>query len=316
MKGIVIHQFGKPEVLVYQEINKPSISSHEVLVKVQAAAINPKDCLVRKGKYKLLSGSRFPMALGEDLAGFIIEVGSAVKGFKIGDEVYGMINGWKVGSYAELAKIKASEIALKPKNINFIEAAAVPLAAMTALQAIRDLGKLQDKQKIFINGCSGGVGVFAIQIAKALGATVHGACSEANFELCRELGADKLVDYKTQNILETEERYDVFFDSFGNQNFEKVKTILSAKGIYVTTIPTAQIIKQTFSTYFSAQKAKLVVVKSNTKDLNYLKDLIEQGKIKSVVDKVYPLTEVQEAHAYVETKRAKGKVVLEIEKRG
>jgi NADPH:quinone reductase-like Zn-dependent oxidoreductase len=312
MKGIVIHQFGKPEVLTLQELPKPSPRANEVLVKILAAGINPKDCLVRKGKYKIFSGSKFPMQLGEDIAGIVEAVGSQVKGFKVGDEVFGMINGWKVGAYAEYFSIKAQELALKPTNINFIEASGIPLAAQTALQAIRDLGKLQAGQKIFIHGASGGVGVFAVQIAKALGAEVTASCSSRNFELVKSLGADVVVDYTQGNILTTNERYAVFFDSFGNQKFKEVRKILQPKAVYVTTIPTQAIIFQTFSTWLSGQKARLVVVHSKTEDLDFLAQLINEGKLKPVVDKVFPLANVQEAHAYVETKRARGKVILEV----
>ncbi|MCU0445582.1 MAG: NADP-dependent oxidoreductase [Microscillaceae bacterium] len=314
MKGIVIHQFGKPEVLTYQELPQPIPQAQEVLVKIYAAGVNPKDCMVRKGKYKIFSGSKFPMQLGEDIAGVVAAVGSKVKDFKVGDQVYGMINGWKVGAYAEFFSIKANELALKPKNLSFVEAAGVPLAAQTAWQALRDLGKLQAGQKILIHGASGGVGVFAVQIAKALGAEVTATCSARNMDFLKSLGADEVIDYTKPDFLATDKRFEVFFDSFGNQKFKTVREILAPKATYVTTIPSQAIIVQTFTTYWASQKARLVVVHSKTKDLDYLRELIEQGKVKSVVDKVFPLPAVQEAHAYIETKRARGKVVLEVVK--
>ncbi len=313
MKATVIHRYGAPQVLVNQEIERPQIKADEVLVRVKAAAINPKDCLVRKGNFKIFTGNRFPMPLGEDIAGEVAEVGKNVKNFVVGQPVYGMINGWRTGAYAEFAKIKANELAPKPAKLSYQEAAAIPLAALTALQAIRDLGELQAGQKILINGCSGGVGVFALQIAKALEAEVTGVCSHRNVALSQSLGADRVIDYTQTDLLETEEKYDVFFDSFGNYHFSKVQKLLTPRGIYVTTLPKPRNIQQVFLNPFRSQKNKLVVVKSKSQDLNYLNQLIEQGKLRSVVDRTYPLSQVQEAHTYVETKRAQGKVVLEID---
>lgn len=312
MKAVRIHRFGKPEVLQLDEIDLPKIGAKDLLVRVKAAGINPKDCLVRKGKYKFFSGSKFPMQLGEDLAGIVEAVGSAVTDLKKGEEVYGMINGWKVGAYAEYARIPAKEACLKPTGLSFAEAAGVPLAAQTALQALRDKGKIASGQKVFIHGASGGVGVFAVQIAKIWGAKVWASCSERNLDLVKSLGADVVLDYSKGNLLQQEEKFDLFFDSFGNQKFNEVKKILTAKGRYVTTIPTRDIILKYFLSFFTSQKASLVVVKSRRKDLELLKNWLENGKMRAVIDKIYPLDDVAEAHSYIETKRARGKVALEV----
>jgi 2-desacetyl-2-hydroxyethyl bacteriochlorophyllide A dehydrogenase len=312
MKAIQFYKFGKPDVLLYEECEKPKITSKQVLVKVHAAGINPRECMVRKGKQTWISGSKFPQKLGHDLAGEIIEIGQNVKDLKVGDSVFGMLNVWKSGTYAEFVAAKSSEVVPIPENISFEAAAAVPLAALTALQALRNCGKIKQGDVVCINGASGGVGVFAIQLAKIFGAKVIAVTSYRNIALCQELGADEVLDYTKQNILDTSHRFDVFFDAFGNQNFIEIKQILSKNGVYVNTLPRKKIILQQLSTLFSNQKCKMVVVLSKNKDLYFLKKQLETGKLKSVIDKVFLIENAAEAHEYLETKRASGKVVLKV----
>ncbi len=311
MKIVQIYRYGKPDVLKVEETAKPTIKSNEVLVKVYCAAVNPKDIITRKGKFKQFTGNKFPIQLGFDISGEIVEAGAKAP-FKVGDKIMGMLNGFKGGGYAEYVAIKHTEIALKPKQLNYEEAAALPLVSQTSLQALRDLGKVKAGYKVCINGASGGVGTVGIQLAKVLGGHVTATCSYRNVERCKALGADEVIDYTKENILDSNEQFDVFYDVFGNLDFKKVKPLLKSKGVYINTVPSPKIIKDQIFTYFSGKKAKLVVVKSNSKDLQYLAKLVEEGHFKPIVDKIYPLEEVRAAHEYIETKRAKGKVILKI----
>lgn len=312
MKSVYFEQYGKPEVLKIGDLPEPKPKANEVLIQVKAAAINPKDCLVRKGKFKIATGNRFPQQLGHDLAGVIVAKGKSVNQYEIGQQIFGMCNGWKARCYAELAAIDAQEIFLMPPQLSYEEAASIPLAALTALQAMRDLGKLQSGQSILINGASGGVGVYALQIAKILGANITAVSSAKNHELCYSLGAHKMIDYHQEDLLKIGQKFDLFFDVFGNYHFQKVRHLLKPKGRYVSTVPNTKNVLNVFKTLPFAQKSKLVVVKSKAKDLIHLHKYVEEGKLKPVIDACYPLEEVQAAHTYVETRRARGKVILQV----
>jgi NADPH:quinone reductase-like Zn-dependent oxidoreductase len=311
MKAIRYHEFGPPEVLKLEEIEAPVPKSNEILVQIHAAAINPKDILMRKGKFQKMDRLKFPRQAGFDLAGTVLESGNSTQ-FKKGDRIFGMINGWKGTAYAEISAVKEEECFKIPENLSFEEAAAIPLVGQTSLQALRNLGKAGPGKTICINGASGGVGSIGIQIAKTLGAEVISISSERNLELCSSLGADHTWDYKTKNVLEERNAFDIFYDVFGNYNFRKAKPTLKKGGLYITTVPSLTIVLDQLKTSFSNRKAKLVVVKSTQKDLKWLVQHIESGEIKPVVDQVLPLAEAAQGHAYIETKRAKGKVILKI----
>ena len=314
MKAIVYNQYGTPGVLEEQELEIPALPPDRVLVQVHAAGVNPKDCLVRKGKFRLFTKKDFPKQAGYDFSGRVVEAGLRVDSVKPGDIVYGMLNGWKGASYAEYLVARPGELSPMPDNLTFSQAAAVPLAAQTALQALRDIGKIQGSHHVCINGASGGVGTCAVQVAKAFGARVTGICSSANTELVTRLGADHTLDYHSRNILEQDRKFDIFFDVFGNFTFKAVKQVLKPKGIYISTIPSpARFLKNLWHRiYPSGKKERLVVVKSKKQDLLFLKDLIEKEKLTPVVDKTFPIARALEAHTYVETKKARGKIVLSI----
>jgi 2-desacetyl-2-hydroxyethyl bacteriochlorophyllide A dehydrogenase len=312
MKAVVIHKYGSADVLRYEEVEAPTIKPDELLVKVHAAAVNPVDWKIRKGMLKIISGNKFPMILGFDLAGKVLEVGSQVTGFQVGDEIYGSL-GVPGGAYAEIAAVPQKVAAVKSTFISFEEAAALPVAALTALQSLRDKANIQRSQSVLINGASGGVGIFAVQIAKALGAEVTGVCSSKNLDFVKSLGADSLIDYTQQDFTKISEQYDIVFDAVGKQTFDNCKKVLKSNGIYVTTLPNLQnMISIGLTSLFGSQKAKFILAQPNTADLLYLNELIESGKLRVVIDCTYPLQELAAAHIYSESERAKGKIVIRV----
>ena len=250
------------------------------------------------------------MILGFDLAGVVLEVGSQVSDFQVGDEIYGSL-GVPGGAYGELAVIPQTVAALKPTNISFESAAALPVAALTALQSLREKANIQPSQSVLINGASGGVGIFAVQIAKALGAEVTGVCSSKNLDFVKSLGADSLIDYTQQDFTQIRAQYDIILDAVGKQTFDNCKKILKPKGVYVTTLPTlSNIVPIELTNLFGTKRAKFILAQPNTADLLYLNELIETGKLRVVIDCIYPLQELATAHTYSETERAKGKIVI------
>lgn len=312
MKAVVYRKYGNPDVLELADIPQPKIKADEVLVEVHAAALNPIDCEIRKGRARIATGNKFPRIPGSDFSGKIVEKGASVQAFEIGQEVYGMSKTLKGGAYAEFIAIKATEIGLKPVGLNFKEAASLPLAALTALQGMRDLASLKAGQKVFLHGASGGVGVYAIQIAKALGARITATCSYRNLDRLKALGADEVIDYTKGNILHNEARFHLFYDIYGNQSFLKTKHLLTSAGSYVSTIPSPQNFFLEFLSFLSRKKAKVVIVKSLTKDLDVLGEMVERGQLKSIIDKEYSMEEAGKAQEYQESRRAKGKILLEI----
>ena len=312
MKQVQVHQYGSPEVLKIVETEKPQIDQWEVMVKVKYASANPKDVLLRKGKLKAYLSISFPLTLGQDCSGIVVEVGKKVTEFKKGDHVFGMTNRHNNGTLAELVKFMPNEICRMPENLSFAEAAAVPLTAQTALQALKDIAKIQPGQHVCINGASGGVGVFAIQIAKAMGARVTAITSKKNEGLCQYLLADHHIDYHNLSFEEWKAEFDVFFDVFGNQSWRKVKHLLPNNGWYITTVPNAKYIGDTILSYLKIRKSRLVVVESHTKDLEIIKRYLENGKIKPIVEAEFPLHQIAEVHRRLETKRTVGKMVVKI----
>ena len=310
MKIAINEQFGEVDKIKIIETDLPKLLADEVLVKVQSAGLNPKDILIRKGKFKRLTGNKFPQAIGFDFAGTIENANSSK--YSKGDKVFGMLNGWKGRSCAEYVNIKEHELYKMPENVSFEEASGIPLVSQTALQAIRGLGKLSRGKKILINGASGGVGTLAIQIAKELEGKVTTITSSKNLELCKSLGADHTISYEEEDVLKATNKFDVFFDVFGNYSFSKVAPILTNDGRYITTVPKVAIFREQFFNLFRTKKAKMVYVKSNKEDLKWISEKVSEGKIKPVLDKVFPFEDIKMAQKYIESKRAKGKVVLKI----
>ncbi len=307
MKKAIIKGFGKSDQLDFIDVSIPSINEQEVLVKVKAASVNPKDTFIRKGRYKALTGSRFPMGVGFDYAGVVEQ--SNIAAFQKGDAVFGMVNGWAGKTFAEYVAVGKNEICHVPKNIELTEAASIPLVAQTALQALADIGKIKEGYHICINGASGGVGTMAIQIAKSFGAIVTTLTSPANFELCKSLGADSTLDYA--NMPNLDSSFDIYFDVFGNQSFSSVKNLLSQRGVYISTVPSKQLLlRQYFINPFSSKKAALVIVQSTIKKLQWIKTNIELGILIPIIDSIFPFSDLAKAQSKVETKRTKGKVVV------
>ncbi|MBV9387711.1 MAG: NAD(P)-dependent alcohol dehydrogenase [Chroococcidiopsidaceae cyanobacterium CP_BM_ER_R8_30] len=313
MKAVIINRYGSTDVLQYADVDLPQFKPEQMLVRVYASSVNPIDWKIRKGMLKLLTGNRFPIILGFDVSGEVVEVGDRVSRFKPGDLIYARLSQIAGGAYAEYAAVAEQVAAHKPTNMTHEQAAAVPLAAMTALQALRDEGQLQAGQKVLINGASGGVGTFAVQIAKVLGAAeVTAVCGSKNTELVKSLGADRVIDYTQQDFTKDIVKYDIVFDVVGKRSLSECKNVLQPQGIYITTQPYPNNFFQSFLTtlLIAGQKSKVILLKSSGSDLSYIKEQIEAGKIRSVIDRTYPLSETASAHAYSETEHAVGKVVI------
>lgn len=323
MKAIVYHNYGPPDVLKLEEVPKPAPGDDEVLVKVHAASVNAADwhlltadiVLVRLMGMGLLKPKN-PI-LGADIAGQVEAVGKNVKQFQPGDEVFGDISASGFGGFAEYVAVPESALALKPANLTFEQAAAVPLAAVTALQALRDDGKIQPGHKVLINGASGGVGTYAVQIAKALGAEVTGVCSTSKMEMVRSLGADHVIDYTQENFTQNGQQYDLILAANGYHPISDYKRALAPKGVYVmvggsmTQMMQAMLLGPLMS-MTGDQKMGNMLAKPNQQDLVFLKELLETGKVVPVIDRSYPLHETPEALRYLGQGHARGKIVITV----
>ena len=311
MRAMVIDRYGGPEMLHAATVPRPVPTRGQVLVRTRFIGVNPKDVVVRKGKFQVATGKKFPLIVGHDIAGEVVEAGLGAD-LTEGDLVYGMINDLAGRAYAEYAAVDCRQVAKAPSSVELGVAAAVPLAAQTALQGLRNEARVKPGQHVLINGASGGVGVFAVQIAKILGTEVTAVCSHRNVDLVTELGADRVIDYTQTELDQLDERFDAIFDVFGNYRFDKLKHLLTRRGTYVHTIPSAQIFKDVVRTFVGAKRAKLVIVKSRREQLDWLRQQIDAGSMRVVVDRSFRLDQAPEAHRYMETKRARGKVVLEV----
>jgi NADPH:quinone reductase-like Zn-dependent oxidoreductase len=321
MKAVAIDRYGDPTVLQLKEVDKPRLADdsakpklhNRVLIKVHATTVNPMDWKIRSGKFRWMPGNKLPLILGFDVCGEVVEVGSAVTQFQVGDRVYGAL-GLPGGADAEFTMARADWLAIAPTNLSDEEAAAVPGSALTALQALRDVAQLQAGQSVLINGASGGVGSFAVQIGKALGAEVTGVCSTPHLEMVKSLGADRVIDYTQEDFTaEARSRYDIIFDTVAKRSFAECQPALKPNGTYITTLPSGKLIWQRIWTaIFPGKKVKFVVQTPSGKDLGYLKELLEAGKIRAIVDRVYPLAELSVAHKYSESGHAAGKIVIKI----
>jgi NADPH:quinone reductase-like Zn-dependent oxidoreductase len=321
MRGITYRCYGPPEVLKLEQLAKPVAEADQVLVKVHAAAVNPLDWHYMRGEpYVMRLGSGFGAPdntrLGVDFSGTVEAVGSAVTRFKPGDEVYGGRNG-ALADYVVVGEDRA--IVRKPANVSHEQAAAVPIAAVTALQGLRDQGKLTPGQKVLINGASGGVGTFAVQIAKSLGAEVTGVCSTRNVELVRSLGADRVVDYTQEDFTAGEPGYDLILDNVGNRSLADLRRALKPTGKLVIVGgpssnpwlgPLVQVIKASVMAPFVDQQMGMFVAELNAADLEILGDLMRDGKLRSVIDRRFTLEEAPTAIEYLESGRARGKVLI------
>ena len=313
MKAITTEKYGDVDVLIQQEVEKPSIQENEILVEVHAFSINPVDWKIRRGDLKLMVGRRPPKILGGDYSGVVAEMGKQISDFNIGDEVFGLVNAFKGGTYSEFVRVKKEEIAPKPQNLNFEEAASLPLVSLTAYQSLIDKGQLQKGNHVIINGCSGGVGLSGLQIAKALESRVTGVCSTKNLELVKKMGADHIIDYTKEDVLKERNAYDIFFDLVSNRSFSQVKETLKPHGIYVTTLPSFHsIVLGPLINLFGSKKLKKILVTPRSKDLAVLKEMAEKGKLVPVLEKVYSMDQIREAHTRSQSGRVVGKVVVKV----
>jgi len=311
MRAIVYTHYGSPDVLQFTKVEKPTPKDDEVLVRVHAAGLHIGDCYAVRGvpfAMRLATGLRKPKhgIPGFDVAGRVEAVGATVQRFQLGDEVFGTCH----GACAEYARVSIGKLALKPTNLTFEEAAAVPTSALTALHALRHVGKVQPGQKVLITGASGGVGTFAVQLAKAFGAKVTGVCSTLHVDLVRSIGADEVIDYTHQDFTQGTERYDLIFDNVENHSLSACRRALTPSGTLILNSGTGRLIKPLVVSLFVRQKLRRYVSIPNQQDLAFLKELIEAGKLTPVLDRTYPLRETPAALSYIEGRHARGKVVI------
>ena len=324
MRAIVYHTYGSPDVLKLEDVQKPVPQDDEVLVQVHAASVNAADWHLMRGTpflARLVNGLQKPKntKLGADVAGRVEAVGRNVTQFQVGDDVFGCIPIHELGSFAEYVCAHEDALALKPAKMTFEQAAAVPLAAFTALQGLRDKGQIKLGQKVLVNGASGGVGTAAVQIAKSFGTEVTGVCSSRNLEMVRSIGADHVIDYTQEDFTKNGQRYDLIFDAVGNRSVSDFKRALSPNGIcavagFTTLSHLFQVI--VLGSWVSRTGRKKIglmeTANPNKKDLLFIKELLEAGKVVPVIDRTYPLSEVPEAIRYLEAGHAKGKVVITV----
>jgi len=321
MKAIVITKYGLPEVLEVRQVDKPAPKDNEVLIRIYASAVVATDPMFRKGDPfigRFFTGLTKPKHAipGDVLAGEIEAVGKNVTRYKTGDQVYAACAMTQGGQAEYICLPEDGPLALKPVNMNYEEAAGVPDGALGALNFLRDAGNIQSGQRVLINGASGSVGTYAIQLAKYFGAQVTGVCSTANVELVKSLGADHVIDYTREDFTKDGKTYDFIFDAVGMSSFSHCKNSLTQSGVYVTTVPSLDFMLGTLLTTKSKGKRAAFVApglrssSDKAKDLNFLKELIEAGKIRSVIDRCYPLEQIGEAHHYVETGHKRGNVVI------
>ena len=324
MKAIVYTEYGPPDVLHLKDVEKPAPKDNEILVKVHAASVNAYDWHLLTADIFLVrlmgGGLNKPKntRLGADIAGRVEAVGGNVKQFQPGDEVFGDIAGLGSGGFAEYVSVPESALAQKPANLSFEQAAAVPMAAVTALQGLRDEGQIQPGQKVLINGASGGVGTFAVQIAKSFGAEVTAVCSTRNLDMARSLGADHVIDYTEEDFTQNRQLYDLILAVNGYHPISAYKRALTPEGIYVMAGGSmAQIFQAMLlgplMSITGDKKMGGVSAKPSQKDLIFLKELLETGKIVPVIDRRYPLSETAEALRYLGEGHARGKVIITLE---
>jgi len=332
MKAFSISRYKKESRLELVDLPEPIVKDHEVLVEIHAASVNLLDSKIKSGEFKLILPYKMPLVLGHDVAGIIVKTGAKVKNFKMGDEIYSRPSDFHIGTFAEFISIDEKDIALKPKNLSMEEAASIPLVGLTAWQALIEQSNVQKGQKVFIQAGSGGVGTFAIQLAKYLGATVATTASEKSFDVLKNLGADVLIDYKTQDFEDALIDYDFVLNSQDNKTLEKSFEVIKPGGkiVSISGPPTPIFAEEhrlpwyvKLATRFLSSKIRkrakkqnvnysFLFMTANGKQLSEITHLIETGKIKPVIDKVFAFEKANDALQYIESGRAKGKVVIKM----
>ena len=320
MKAAIYTKYGPPDVVQIADVDKPVPKDNEVLIKVRAASVNPYDWHFMRGTpyfLRIPAGLRKPKdtRLGVDVAGQVEAVGRNVTEFRAGDKVFG----WCQGAFADYACVSESALVVKPDKVTFEQAASAPVAGFTALQGLRDKGRIQPGHQVLIHGAAGGVGTFAVQIAKSFGADVTGVCSTRNVNMVRSIGADKVIDYTQEDFTKNGQRYDLIFDCVGNHSLSACRLVLHPKGIYIMVGGSAgrwmigvlaRLMTAFVLSWFVSQKLVTFIAKPNKEDLTILRDLMKAGKVTPVIDKRYRLSEVSQALRYLEEGHARGKVVI------
>jgi NADPH:quinone reductase-like Zn-dependent oxidoreductase len=320
MRAMVCEQYGPPDVFQLREVEQPTPADTQVLIRVRAATAGPADCAFRKGTpfiVKLIYGLRKPKfpIMGAELAGEVQAIGRAVTSYKPGDRVLGLSpNGF--GAYAEYTCLLESDpLAIIPASMSYDEAVGICDGATTALTFLRDVARLQPGQRVLINGASGAVGAYGVQLAKYFGAEVTGVCSTGNVALVQSLGADAVIDYTSEDFTKTGRTYDVIFDAVGKSSYARCRSALAPRGVYLTTVPSLAIVRDVLlTTLGSGKQAKFATagLMQSKANLLFLTELVEAGKLRAVIDRCYPLEQLAEAHRYVETERKKGNVVIHV----
>ncbi|MCF8381366.1 MAG: NAD(P)-dependent alcohol dehydrogenase [Bacteroidales bacterium] len=310
MRSIIINKYGGPEVLEYVEMPKPVAGRGELVIKTKFAAVNPADWKVRQGNLKIITGRKFPKTLGIEASGIIDSVGEGVSSFVPGQHVFAAKD-YTTGTYSEYFKISEKNVLLLPESMPFEDAASIAVTGVTAYQCLLRHGGIEEGMNVLVNGASGGLGIMSVQIAKILGATVSGVCSSKNVEFVKSLGADTIIDYTKENILDSESRFDIIIDSAGNLNLKNAKKLLSKRGIIIKVNISMQTIRElVFTSKFSSKKIKLVLMRVIKEDFQWVRDQIAMGNLKVYIDTVFDLKDCKKAHEYSETLRAKGKILL------
>ncbi len=304
MKAVAISKYGNNSVVEIKNLSQPKAGPSEVLIRVHAASVNPVDWKIRDGMMRAMLGESFPLVLGRECSGEVVEAGSAVTRFKKGDQVIAITDMHRLGSFAEYAVAPEQTVYLKPDNISYEEAASIPIAGLTALRALRDAGEITPGKEVLVIGAAGGVGHFAVQIAKLFGAHVTAVCKGGNAGFVKSLGADEVIDYTKEDFTRGQKLYDIIFDAVAKRTFEECKSVLFPRGIYIRTLPI------TGETEAGGRKAKGVPGGPTASDMDWMKKQIEEGKLKVAIDKVYPLDHAKDALAYSEKEQARGKIVL------
>jgi len=332
MKAFILDRYGKKSSMRLGEMPKPEVRDHDVLVAIHAASLNQLDAKIRNGEFKLILPYRLPLILGNDVAGVVARVGPKVRGFKSGDEVYARPNQDRIGTFAEFIAMNEADVALKPRNLTMEESASIPLVGLTAWQVLIERAELKKGQKVLIHAGSGGVGTFAIQLAKHIGATVATTTSAANVDLVRSLGADIVIDYKKQDFVKVLNGYDVVLNSLGKDTLEKSLMVLKPGGklISISGPPDVAFAKENGLNWFLQQVMRLlsygirrkakrhgisysfVFMRANGEQLSKITSLIESGVVLQVVDRIFPFLATNEAIDYLATGRANGKVVVTV----
>lgn len=314
MKAVIAKDFGDSDILKTAERQVPDIQPDELLIRNYASSVNPLDWKILQGEFKNMYAIEFPFTPGHDFAGEVIRIGKDVTRFQKGDKVYGMVETQKSGTYAQYIAVSATHAVHMPQKLSYTEAAAIPLTAMTAYTALVTKGRLKGGDDILVNGASGGVGVMAIQLAKALQAgKITGVTSEENIDLVKSIGADRVINYEKQQFVDEEEIYEIVFDTIGNTSFLASRKILEPKGKFISTIATTWTMIFGFLTsLYSGRKCLYFFVSPNGKTLKTISKFVEDGKVQPVIDKTYKLADVEDAFEYSQTGKAKGKIAIEI----